>query len=227
MTPRNLGRRRWFDHWPIRLSIFLGVVLLVASIATLFYSIRTLQKPTSPHFTMEKCFSCHEAGNSKMTSDDCFHCHDRLTRELLPNAVADRMKITERPCFHPIKLVDDSGIRSITQLCLSCHDSPKAYVSLLNIKTGKYVEIDMGATHPVGLTPTETIYPHTLILEKDTGAINCVTCHDPHGNDKRLHLLRYYHPGNGRPADFRPLCNDCHLDEWLPLRLGARETITR
>lgn len=226
MAPRNLGRRKWFDHWPIRLATGLGVFLMVASVVSLYFSVRGLRKPHSPHYEVNHCFDCHEARRSKMSAEDCFKCHDPLTRELLPNAVEDRKKMSKQPCLHPIKMVDDNGERSVTKLCLGCHESAKAYVSLMNINTGKYVEIDMAATHPVGLMPTEAIHPSTLPLSKSTGAINCTTCHDPHGTDKRFHLLRYYYPGNGRPADFRPLCNDCHPDGWMPLRLNA-ETIVR
>lgn len=226
MTPRNPGRRKWFDHWTIRTATGLGLALMIVSLASLYLSIRNFRKPHSPHYEVNHCFDCHESKNSKMTSSDCFKCHDSLTRELLPNAIEDRKKISNQPCLHPIKMIDDNGARSITKLCMKCHSTAKAFVSLMNITTGRYVEIDISLTHPIGLMPTESIYPRTLSLSKETGAIDCVTCHDPHGTDKRFHLLRYYYPGNGRPADFRPLCNDCHPDGWLPLRLNT-QTIVR
>jgi hypothetical protein len=93
---------------------------------------------------------------------------------------------------------------------------------MVDISTGKYVEVDMAITHPIGLMPTATIYPRTLPLSKETGAINCITCHDQHAVDKRLRMLRYYYPGNGHPADFRPLCLDCHTEGWLPLKIRPR-----
>jgi len=90
---------------------------------------------------------------------------------------------------------------------------------MVDIAKKTYVEVDMAITHPIGLMPTETIHPRTLPLSRETGAINCITCHDQHAMDKRLRMLRYYYPGNGHPADFRPLCLDCHPEGWLPLKM--------
>lgn len=160
--------------------------------------------------------------HSTKDASHCFQCHDRLTRQALPFAQArlDTMSQDHR-CLHQIKKVSSlagADKRPVTALCLSCHKSINGYVAMVNIASNRYVEVDIAQAHPIGLMPTETIHPKTLPLSKQTGAITCITCHDQHGTDRRMHLLRLYYPGNGHPPDFRPLCNDCHEEGWLPLK---------
>lgn len=142
-----------------------------------------------------------------------------------------RKKSPSGECLHDLKVTDShNGERPVTALCISCHKKITGYVAMVDIATKKYVEVDMAITHPIGLMPTETIYPRTLPLSKETGAINCITCHDQHAMDRRMRMLRYYYPGNGHPADFRPLCLDCHAEGWLPLKLkpsAVREAVRR
>lgn len=216
---RTLGRRVWETRLPVRFAGFVAICMLSVSVWFLSASVKRLQEPRSPHYAEHQCFSCHEAMGSKMSSETCFNCHDLRSRQLLPNAQADRKKmIGDKNCSHPLKVYDHTDKRTVTQLCRSCHKTVNGYVAMVNISSKQYVEIDMSVTHPIGLMPTATIYPKTLPLS-EAGAINCITCHDQHAVDKRLRMLRYYYPGNGHPADFRPLCNDCHPDGWLPLRM--------
>jgi hypothetical protein len=222
---RTPGRRYWETHKIISLGTAIAVTLLAGSLWFLYGRIKLLEKPHNPHYEPSHCFDCHESMGSKMTAEKCYDCHDRLTRQLLPGAVERRAKLSEQPCFHPLKLADRNNVeRTPTQLCLGCHTNPKGYVAMANIRAGDYIEIDMSQTHPIGLMPGIEIYPRTLPLAEN-GAINCVTCHDPHGQDPRMRLLRYYYPGNGHPPDFRPLCNDCHPDGWMPLHLKRSDII--
>ena len=217
---RTLGRRMWETRLPIRFAGFVAICMLSVSVWFLWSSVRLLQRPHSPHYGTTHCFDCHEGNNNHPEHADCYTCHDILTRGLLPGAMAAMLKQSPKgTCLHDIKGKTVDGRRSVTSLCLSCHKSVNGYVAMVNIESKQYVEIDMAMTHPIGLKPTETIHPKTLPLSKETGAINCITCHDQHAADKRLRMLRYYYPGNGHPADFRPLCNDCHPDGWLPLKV--------
>jgi len=218
---RTLGRRIWETRLPIRFAGFVAICMLSISVWFLWSSVKRLQGPHSPHYSVTHCFDCHEGGRDGDGDGDarCFGCHDPLTREPLPHAIA----ITkDGVCAHRLKTMEDDRLktmRTATALCISCHKKITGYVSMVDISTGKYVEVDMSATHPIGLMPTETIHPRSLPLSRETGAISCTTCHDPHGTDIRLKMLRYYYPGNGRPADFRPLCLDCHSEGWLPLKV--------
>ena len=217
MQVRTPGRRGWESKYTIRISTALAIGLLAGAMWFLYGRVKLLEEPHNPHFEAGYCFDCHQAKGSKMKAKDCFLCHNLLTRELLPNAVADREKLVgSKKCSHPLKTLVSSG-NLVTNLCMGCHHKTLGYVAMVDINSKEYVEIDMNLTHPVGLMPTTTIYPKTLPLDRKTGAINCITCHDQHATDRRLRTLRYYYPGNGRPADFRPLCLDCHIDGWLPL----------
>lgn len=218
---RTPGRRYWETHWHVRAAGAFAISLLVMAVWVLYHQMQELRTihPTNPHYNDKFCFECHERNGSKMAAGGCMKCHDPMTRALLANAVEDRKRISEKPCSHPIKLNDPAKGRTVTQLCLRCHKAVNGYVSMLNISKKIYVEVDMSMTHPIGLLPTETIQPRTLPLGK-AGEINCITCHDQHATDKRLRMLRMYYPGNGHPPDFRPLCNDCHPDGWLPLKPG-------
>jgi hypothetical protein len=214
---RTLGRRIWETRLPIRFAGFIAIFMLSVSVWFLQGSVKRLQEPHSPHYGVNHCLDCHE-GDGKHTEDlDCFTCHDKQTRELLPSA-------SSASCVHPVRGVDTplKSLRTVTALCISCHKKVTGFVAMVDISTGKYVEVDMAVTHPIGLMPTASIYPRTLPLSKETGAINCITCHDQHAVDKRLRMLRYYYPGNGHPADFRPLCLDCHPDGWLPLKVRPK-----
>jgi hypothetical protein len=151
-----------------------------------------------------------------------------MSRGLLAGAYEKlKVKSPNGDCLHDLKTGDNplKSRRTVTALCISCHKKITGYVAMADISTGKYVEVDMAITHPIGLMPTESIYPKTLPLSKETGAINCVTCHDQHAVDRRLRMLRYYYPGNGHPADFRPLCLDCHTEGWLPLKIRPRAVV--
>lgn len=214
---RTSGRRRWETHWSIWSILAVSLISVVYALFFLYARINQVRTHVhNPHYEADHCFDCHEANGSKMTAKDCYGCHDMLTRRLTFDARAKRAAMSEKPCTHPIKISDPARGRSVTGLCLSCHSTDKAFVAMINVQSNTYIEIDISATHPIGLMPTETIFPKTLPLNPG-GQINCVTCHDQHGTDKRLHLLRLYHPGNGRPADFRPLCLDCHKEAWIPL----------
>lgn len=214
---RTPGRRYFESHWHIRLGGFIAISALAVASWFTYGRVQQLQNYRhNPHYETDHCFDCHESNNSKMKPAECFKCHDMLTRNLLPNAYEDRAKIRPQPCSHPIKMIDPVRGRTVTSLCLSCHKGDKALVAMVNIDDSAYVEIDVTATHPIGLKPTEHVFPKTLPLSLG-GEIDCTTCHDHHATDKRLHLLRLFHPGNGRPADFRPLCNDCHEPGWMPV----------
>jgi len=218
MQMRTPGRRGWECKHTLRVGSLIAISLLAGASWFLYGRVKLLEEPHNPHFEANHCFDCHEPMGSKMKVEGCFDCHDLRTRELLPNAIADREKMVGgKKCSHPLKSFGKIGVSPVTSLCLGCHHKTLGFVAMVDIHSKEYVEIDMSLTHPIGLMPTETIYPKTLPLGRDTGAINCTTCHDQHGTDKRLRLLRYYYPGNGRPADFRPLCLDCHVDGWLPL----------
>jgi len=219
MVMRSPGRRGWECKHTLRVGSMLAIFLLAGSMWFLYGRVKLLEKPHNPHYETDHCFDCHDALGSKMKAKDCFGCHSILTRELLPGTIAKREAlIGDKKCHHPLKTSGSGTQRTVTALCLSCHKNPKGLVAMTNISTGEYVEIDMKVTHPIGLMPTETIFPKTLPLSLQTGGIDCTTCHDQHSTDRRLRLLRYYYPGNGRPADFRPLCLDCHKDGWLPLK---------
>lgn len=226
MIVRTPGRRCWETHLLIRVGTGIALALLASSVWFLYGRIRLLESPHNPHYEVTHCFDCHEQRGSKMTAADCFECHDSHSRELLPGAVARRKLIGDKECTHPLKIVDSNAGRTVTQLCLGCHSAVNGYVAMANIADGTYVEIDISRTHPIGLQATETIYPKTLPTSTN-GSIDCITCHDPHAQDKRMHLLRYYYPGNGRPPDFRPLCNDCHSDGWMPLRLKHTDVVRK
>jgi hypothetical protein len=220
MVMRTPGRRYLEVHWHTRLAILFSFLLLMASLATLYIQVYKIKGPHNPHFESAHCFDCHDARGSKMTAVQCFDCHDHLSRELLPGAFEKRLAMSEVACSHPLKKLTP------TKLCLSCHDTVSGVVVMTNISDGEYIEIDMSITHPIGLMPSEVAYPKTLHLS-DVGSIDCVTCHDPHGLDPRMKLLRYYHPGNGHPPDFRSLCNDCHSEGWLPLRLKRTDIVIK
>lgn len=219
MVVRAFGRRFWEMHLPIRIAGIVSISMLSVSVWFLYGAVERLKAPHSPHYSDKHCFDCHQGGGGKHEYDtkECYQCHDARTRALLPS-------VTVSKCDHVLKDVSTDPqhlVRPVTALCISCHKKVTGYVALVDISSGKYVEVDMSVTHPIGLMPTETIYPRTLPLSKDTGAITCTTCHDQHALDHRLRMLRYYYPGNGHPADFRPLCLDCHEDGWLPLKLRA------
>jgi hypothetical protein len=219
---RTLGRRVWETRLPIRFAGFVAICMLSVSVWFLWASVQRLQEPHSPHYSDAHCFDCHQGGKDGHEEIRCYTCHDSRSRELL--AGADEALKALRPdggCLHDLKVGNSllTSTQTVTALCISCHKKVTGYVAMLNIESGKYVEVDMSKSHPIGLMPTATIYPRTLPLSKETGAINCITCHDQHATDKRLRMLRYYYPGNGHPADFRPLCLDCHTDGWLPLKL--------
>lgn len=199
--------------------------MLASSVWFLYARLEQLKGPHNPHFHTAHCFDCHEPMGSKMTAVECFNCHDSRTRELLPGAVEKRLALSPKQCSHPLKSNDPIAGRTPTQLCLSCHPNASGYVVLANVAAGIYAEFDMTATHPIGTMPTNHIFPKSLPLDKKTGAINCVTCHDPHGVDPRMRLLRYFYPGNGRPPSYTPLCNDCHPDEWMALKLKRKDII--
>jgi len=224
---RTPGRRPWEIKYALRVGTFFSFCLLASSIWFLYGRVRMLEKPHNPHYGPAHCDDCHvsdgKPDHSANSKEHCYSCHDSRTRELLVGAI-EKLAAKVGPnskCVHRIKEISPKVDRTVTSLCLSCHKKVQGYVAMVDIASKKYVEIDMAVTHPIGLMPTATIYPRTLPLSKETGAINCITCHDQHATDKRLRMLRYYYPGNGRPADFRPLCLDCHPDGWLPLKLRA------
>ena len=224
---RTPGRRPWEVKYAIRLGTFISFCMLASSIWFLYGRVEQLESPHNPHYGANHCDDCHQTDgrpdHSAKDTEYCFSCHDRQSRAVLPGA-PERLKEVRgsEGCAHAIKNEGMQGFttnRTVTALCLGCHKKPTGFVAMVDIVSKKYVEIDMKITHPIGLMPTATIYPRTLPLSRETGAINCTTCHDQHATDKRLRMLRYYYPGNGRPADFRPLCLDCHIDGWLPLKL--------
>lgn len=236
---RSPGRRYWESHWHIRLAGAIAIAMLSVSVWFTFSRVEELrnQRPHNPHFSDKHCGDCHENKDPKtgkqlhaISSEECYECHDGRSRQLMPNAFA---KLKERSpdgaCIHDLRryasVVGAEKI-PVTALCLHCHKAFNGYVAMMNISTKKYIEVDIARTHPIGQMPTETVYPKTLPLSHETGAISCITCHDQHGNDRRLHLLRLYYPGNGHPPDFRPLCNDCHEDGWIPLK-GVRADIVK
>lgn len=223
---RTPGRRYWETHWHVRAAGAFAVTLLTMAVWVLFTQMRELKsiRPVNPHYNDQFCFECHERNGSAMKADDCMKCHDPLTRALLPNAFEDRKRMMDKRCSHPIKIWDAAKGRTVTQLCLGCHKTVNGYVALMNISKKMYVEVDMSLTHPIGLMPTLTVRPRTLPLGPN-GSIECITCHDQHATDKRLRMLRLYYPGNGHPADFRPLCNDCHADGWHPLKPEASDSV--
>lgn len=229
MTPVKSPSRRYADFkWHFRLAGMAAVGILASSIFFLSGRVQELQglHPHNPHFSQDHCFDCHEQHDKKkkrMGPEECFKCHDLLSRALLPNAKADMLKNNESSCVHPTRGTDPKVGSVPTLLCGGCH-APGGYVALYDISKKLYVEVDMAATHPVGLRPTATVYPRTLPLSH-SGTIDCITCHDQHANDRRLRMLRLYYPGNGHPADFRPLCNDCHLDGWAPLTVNPRSAV--
>lgn len=215
---RTPGRRPWELKHSLRIGTFVAICMLASSLWFLYGRVELLESPHNPHYEANHCFDCHESMGSKMKADECFLCHNTLDRTLRPGALARRQALVgDKKCSHPIKSLGRE--RTATALCLSCHKTVTGYVAMANISDGKYAEIDMAITHPIGLLPTETIHPKTLPLSQQTGAIDCITCHDQHAADRRLKMLRYYYPGNGRPADFRPLCLDCHDEGWLPLKV--------
>lgn len=217
---RTPGRRNWEVRWVSWIGGMVAIAALSGSLWFAHGSWIRLHEPHNPHYDVTHCFDCHVSNGSKMSAEECFSCHDVNTRELLDGAVERRPALQEKPCFHPVKF------GWVTKLCTSCHKEVTGFVAMIDIKTKSYVEIDMSSTHPIGMMPTAAIYPKTLPLSKKNGAINCATCHDPHGKDRRMKMLRYYYPGNGRPADFRALCLDCHTDDWLPLKVRP-ESIQR
>lgn len=219
---RTPGRRYFESHWHIRLAGSVAILLLASSVWFLYGRVQMLQRPHNPHFETAHCFDCHEQRGSKMKAEDCFGCHDSRTRELLPGAIEKRLAMSGTPCSHPLITTDPAHGRSVTQLCMRCHEVVNGLVVMTNIATGAYVEFDMTETHPIGTMPTEHVYPKTLPLDKKSGAINCISCHDPHATDRRMRMLRYFYPGNGKPASYSPLCRDCHPDEWIVLRLPLR-----
>lgn len=221
---RTPGRRYWESHWHIRLAGAVAVSMLTISVWFLYARVNQLRAPHNPHYSEDHCFDCHRGERGHDSTTDCYECHDRLTRGLRDGAMEKFMKVSKSgECMHDLRGERIAGReRSVTALCLSCHKVVNGYVAMTNIADNRYVEIDISETHPIGLMPTDTIYPKTLPLSRETGAINCITCHDQHAIDRRMKMLRYYYPGNGHPADFRPLCNDCHVDGWLPMRFRAK-----
>lgn len=225
MTVRTPGRRPWEVKYAIRLGGFISICMLAVSLWFLYGRVRLLETPHNPHYGVNHCDDCHMTDgtpdHSAKDTEHCYSCHDGRSRELLAGAREKLLaKVGEdASCVHQIKQMGPKTNRTVTALCISCHKKITGYVAMVDISTKKYVEVDMAITHPIGLMPTATIYPKTLPLSRETGAINCITCHDQHAADKRLRMLRYYYPGNGHPADFRPLCLDCHTDGWLPLKL--------
>lgn len=221
---RTPGRRVMDSRWTFRIAGMVATCMLAVSVWFTYGQVVELrnQTPINPHFKEKMCFVCHEAKGMKVDDMDCYRCHDLNDRSLKPNA-----KSAAGGCAHPIKGASGPGKvpRPVTQLCLSCHKKVTGLVALYDISRRIYVEIDISKVHPIGLRPTESIHPNTLPLS-DSGAINCITCHDQHGMDPRMRLLRMYHPGNGHPADFRPLCNDCHADGWQPITMRVDDVVT-
>lgn len=149
----------------------------------------------NPHYGETRgefhCDDCHDVSKKdactpeKIDGRSCFECHDK-----------DDTKIG------PIKY------ESELKLCTACH-APNVYVVY---KHGEVrAELDLIRLHPYGSKPTPETYPTKLPLNED-GRITCTTCHNPHGQDPKMKLLRIYHPENGTPADVLPLCYDCHKD---------------
>lgn len=227
MVMRTPGRRPWEVKYAVRAGTFISLCMLASSIWFLYGRVEQLESPHNPHYGATHCDDCHQTddgpNHSAKDVEHCYTCHDQQTRLVKEGAFAKLKEARgDSGCAHSIKNIGAKGFstnRTVTALCLSCHKKPAGLVAMVNIATKKYVEVDMKVTHPIGLMPTATIYPRTLPLSKETGAINCITCHDQHATDKRLRMLRYYYPGNGHPADFRPLCLDCHPDGWLPLKM--------
>jgi hypothetical protein len=220
---RTSGRRHWETWFTIRLGGLVAICMLATSVWFLYGRVSLLEKPHSPHYGTNHCYDCHRGDGGHKGHMECYNCHDMLTRQLLDGAHDRLHQISPSgECLHDLRVPKENGNRPVTALCRSCHKTVTGYVAMTNISDNKYVEVDIAEAHPIGLMPTETIYPRTLPLSKETGAINCITCHDQHASDRRLKMLRYYYPGNGHPADFRPLCNDCHPQGWLPLKLRPR-----
>lgn len=225
MAMRTPGRRYFESHWHVRLAGAISISMLAISVWFLYGRVEEARGPHNPHYGENHCFDCHRGDNKHENHIDCYECHDQLTRQLRPGAWDKFAKISKSGrCMHDLR-VESGGERPVTALCLSCHRNASGYVALTNITDGKYVEIDITETHPIGLMPSETSHPKTLPLSRKNGAINCVTCHDQHATDRRLKMLRYYYPGNGHPPDFRPLCNDCHEEGWMPMKMRAKHVV--
>ncbi|MCK5517149.1 MAG: hypothetical protein KAI39_09770 [Desulfobulbaceae bacterium] len=87
--------------------------------------------------------------------------------------------------------------RSISYLCLECHNVPREN------------------SHPIGVVPSMTV-PDDFLLDW-TGKMTCATCHDPHASSKNQYLRT--------EARGREFCQICHQG-FLPMQDPHVGTVT-
>jgi len=127
----------------------------------------------------------------------CTGCHNihyakgPIIFEVAPNATA-----MPKGAVNPSK--------SIAALCLGCHgDADKGGMGILPISAH--------TTHPFGsrVNPKVAKVPEGLLRD---GAMDCVSCHDPHPSNPNYKYLRVDTSGGKKMADFCDLCHPAKVD---------------
>jgi Cytochrome c554 and c-prime len=162
--------------------------------------------------TITRCFACHATGVK--TGPDL--------RDMLPGVTCERCHgpgaaHAARPTLGNIVRLSESGAAASVQLCAECHRGPT------NPSPAATPELDDPVSirfQPVGLMASKCF--------RVSGALSCVTCHNPHENLIRdsgyyaARCLGCHSATGGRPPTLceratRQDCLPCHMKRASPL----------
>jgi len=203
-------------------SILLGVVIFLCSVNIVLADISVV---ASKHN-----LSSSGPGTIKALSESrvCIFCHTPHNGE--PLTPLWNRSLTEGVNYTPYDSTTfDNSLVSIpsgsSRLCLSCHDGTIALGAVKSVPGGiamnhelagssALLGVDLSDDHPFSFsyaaavpfdTQLEPTQPSNLIFEN--GAVQCVTCHDPHDDTYGMFLVM----DNNKSA----LCITCHnLAGW-------------
>jgi len=125
---------------------------------------------------------------------DCTGCHS------LHDAKAEELIFAMEPNLESQNPRTGAAFTGVTSLCLSCHEETGGMGIL---------PVSGGTSHPIGVAPEPRIANVPADLLRD-GAIECVSCHDPHPSNPNYKYLRIDTAGGSQMKGF---CSMCHASK--------------
>jgi len=90
-----------------------------------------------------------------------------------------------------------TSVVDVSALCLGCHSDE-----------GGILEINLMATHPIGIIPKRAQVPSDYLSVE--GTMTCTSCHDPHPSNPNYMYLRAEVDSS---SDMGVFCEICHADK--------------
>jgi predicted CXXCH cytochrome family protein len=131
--------------------------------------------------------------------EECGMCH----RDKKPDE-GDPYEFVIEPNLKEINPRTGKPLSGSSGLCMGCHtESP--------VGEEEGPPVNLNTIHPVGIVPTKVGMPEEAMgFQGESEKISCMSCHDPHPDNKKHKQLRW---SSKNGEDMAKFCVRCHLNE--------------